>query len=69
MAYELLFVRLDSLMRGDKELVRFTKKRILISFGLNLWLLNKFAQNSVADILKLKNEKGVFSLLEKYRKA
>lgn len=68
MAYELLFVRLGSLMRGNKELARFTKKRILISFGLNLWLLNKFAQNSAADILKLKNENGVFSMLEKYRK-
>ena len=71
MAYELLFVRLGSLMKGDKELVRFTKKRILISFGLNLWLLNKFVQNSAADLLKLKlkNKEGVSSMLEKYRES
>ena len=66
MAYELLFVRLDSLMRGDKELAKFTKKRMLISFRLNLWLINNFAQNSAADILKLKNKQDVVSMIGKY---
>jgi len=68
MAYEMLFMRLGIFVK-DKRLLAFTKWRIFSLCHLDLRLLNKFAQNTGGQIVKLKNKQGVLNMINGFRKS
>jgi len=67
MAYETLFVRLGIFIK-NKKLLTFTKWRIFTLCLINLRLLNKFSQNTGAQILKIKNRKDVVNMINDFKK-
>lgn len=58
-AYEVLFVRLDSLLHHNKSLIALVKKKIILSFHIKLKKLNQFSGNCAKEFLKVQNEKDV----------
>lgn len=59
MAYEILFVRLDSLLHHNKSLIALVKKKIILSFHIKLKKLNQFSSNCAKEFLTFKNENDV----------
>lgn len=68
MAYEILFVRLDIFLKNDKELAGFAKQKIFRLCFLNLGKLNRFAKESMSDLLNLRDKNGILDLVEKFNK-
>lgn len=54
MAYETLFVRIDSLLRDNRELAGFTKMKIFALCYFDLRLLSQFSQNTGAENIQVK---------------
>lgn len=59
MAYELLFVRLKSLLHHEKSLIGPVKKKIILSYHINLGRLNKFSSVCANKLLDVKNKNDV----------
>lgn len=59
MVYETLFLRIETLLKGDKELIRYAKWRILFSYLCNLKKLNSFSINGAASLLNAKNKEDI----------
>lgn len=67
MAYEVLFVRVDILVRDDKATAKFAKRQIFALCGLNLLRLNRFAKESNPELMNLKDKKDVTLMINKFR--
>jgi len=65
MAYEMLFVRLSIFNKNDPDLIRFTKRKILLACHLNLSKLNRFAKESAQDLMKTKTKEDVINMIKK----
>jgi hypothetical protein len=65
MAYETLFVRLSIFNKNDPDLIRFTKRKILLACHLNLSKLNRFAKESTQDLMKTKTKEDVINMIKK----
>lgn len=68
MAYEILFIRLDFILKNNKALASFAKQRIFRLCFLSLGKLNSFAKDSTSDIYKLKDKNDILNLVEKFNK-
>lgn len=69
MVYEITFVRIDiSVGRRDKELSKFAKRKILWTFGVNLWKLNKFLKENTGRLWGLKSEEDLLQIIQKFDK-
>jgi hypothetical protein len=66
MAYETLFVRLDILIRNNKELVRYAKRQIFSNCGLRLATLNRFVDENNCRFLKITTEKDVRQMMQDF---
>ncbi|MGH7202877.1 MAG: hypothetical protein ACREHC_00350 [Candidatus Levyibacteriota bacterium] len=63
-AYELLFVRLDLLMKHNhKRLRQFTKREIFNACLFDLKKLNRFSANSAKQLMSIKNKMDVVRLI------
>lgn len=67
MAYETLFVRLDILIRGNKNLAGFAKKQIFYVCGLSLAKLNRFVEENNSRFLRITDNKDVEQILLDFR--
>lgn len=67
MAYEMLFVRLDVLIKNNKKLATFIKKQIFSLCGLRLARLNKFVEENNAVFLRLANSKDVMTMIKAFK--
>lgn len=67
MAYETLFVRLDILIKNNKDLSKFTKKQIFSLCGLHLARLNKFVEENNAVFLRLASNKDVMTMIKAFK--
>jgi len=67
MAYETLFVRLDILIRGNKNLAGFAKKQIFYVCGLSLAKLNRFVEENNSRFLRITDNKDVEQMLRDFR--
>jgi len=68
MAYENLFVRLDIFLKKDKNLAKFTKRKILTLCFVNLGKLNKFAKENTQEFMKLDDKNDVLSMILQFNK-
>jgi len=68
MAYEILFVRLDAFTE-NKKLARQAKRRIIALCGANLERLGRFSRGSVGELMNLKTEDDVLSMIHRFRSA
>ncbi|MDP2691919.1 MAG: hypothetical protein Q8O95_05990 [bacterium] len=66
MAYETLFVRLSIFNKNDPALIKFTKRKIIRAYHLNLPKLNRFAKESTQDLMKISAKKDVNAIIKKY---
>lgn len=67
MAYEILFVRIDIFLKGDKRIARFTKQKILILCHVNLGKLNRFARENTQELRRLKDKNDVMSMIQDFK--
>lgn len=65
MAYETLFVRLSIFNKNDPDLIKFTKRKIILTCHLNLSKLNRFAKESPQDLMKVKAKEDVIRMIKK----
>lgn len=65
MAYETLFVRLSIFNKNDPDLIKFTKRKIILICNLNLSKLNRFAKESTQDLMKVKTKEDVIRMIKK----
>ncbi len=68
MAYETLFIRLGIFNKNDPNLVKFTKRKIILACHLNLPKLNHFAKEGTQDLIKITDQKDVNAIIKKYFK-
>lgn len=68
MAYETIFVRLGTFNKNNPDLIRFTKRKILLACHLNLSKLNRFAKESTQDLMKTKTKEDVINMIKKIKK-
>ena len=66
MAYETLFVRLDIFLKKDKNLAKFTRRKIFVLCHVNLRKLNQFAKESTKELTALSNENDVLSMIRAF---
>lgn len=66
-AYENLFGSLDIFLKENKTLANFAKRKIFRLCFFDLGKLNKFAKESIIDLLNLKDKSGILSLVQKFR--
>lgn len=67
MAYESLFIRLDLYLEKDGELLKFTKRKVLSSFHINLGKLNRFAKEALLELIKVGSKDDVVSITSRFR--
>lgn len=67
MTYETLFLRLNHFLKNNSELSRFAKVKIFQFCHLNLAKLNRFAQESTQDLMRLNNKTDVLRMFEKFK--
>ena len=67
MAYEILFVRIDIFLKGDKRIARFTKQKLLILCHVNLGKLNRFARENTQELRRLKDKNDVISMIQDFK--
>lgn len=65
--YEILFVRVDVLLKRHKALAKFVKRKILALCHVNLRKLNRFAKESTPDLVRLNDEGDVLRMITKFR--
>jgi hypothetical protein len=65
MAYEKLFVRLSIFNKNNSDLIRFTKRKIILTCHLNLSKLNRFAKESTQDLMKVKTKEDVINIIKR----
>jgi len=65
MAYEMLFVRLSFFNKNDPDLIKFTKRKIILAFHLNLLKLNHFAKESTQDLMNVKTREDIINMIKK----
>lgn len=66
MVYETLFVRLNILIRDNKELVSYTKRQIFSTCGLRLSTINQFVSGNNSRFLRITSEKDVKQMLQDF---
>jgi hypothetical protein len=65
-SYESLFVRLQFFVK-DSSLLRYVKKKTLLAFGPNLWVLSKWSKHIIT--LRFMDEKGVDEAIRDFKSA
>ena len=65
-SYESLFTRLQFFVK-DSSLLKYVKKRTLLAFGLNLWVLNRWSKHT--NTLRFNDEKGVDEAIREFKSA
>lgn len=66
MAYETLFIRFNIFIK-DKELLSFTKEKIVLLCHINLGKLNRFAQTNTREIMELSNKNDVWKMTKGFK--
>lgn len=67
MTYETLFLRLDFIIKGSQEFVRYIKREILKLCLLNLGKLNKFIQLNNKNFIYLTNINDVTRIIKQFQ--
>lgn len=62
MAYELLFVRLESLLHHNKGLIGVAKRKIIFFCNINLKKLNSFSNNCAKELIKTRDKRDLDKL-------
>lgn len=62
----MLFVRLSIFNKNDPDLIKFTKRKIIRAYHLNLPKLNHFAKESTQDLMRVKTKEDVIIMIKKY---
>lgn len=65
MTYEMLFDRLNFFNKNNPDLIKFTKRKIILACHLNLSKLNHFAKESTQDLMKVKTREDVINMIKK----
>lgn len=66
--YDALFSRIDFWLKEDKELAKFTKRRIVGEYFINLKQLNKFSQECSSKLMTIKNKSDAMSLIRHFKR-
>lgn len=66
--YESLFLRVDILLKKDKALARFTKRRILAACHADLGKLGSFSREYTKELLKLNDRTDVLDLIASFNR-
>lgn len=66
-AYEVLFVRLGTLMKKEQSLVDYFKLRIILLCHINLIKLNELSRFETGKILNIKNREEILNYLKDFR--
>jgi len=64
--YETLFGRLQFFV-SDRALLPYVKKKIILAFGLNLWVLNKWSRH--INTLRFENKNNVVEAIREFKSA
>lgn len=66
--YEILFVRLDILIRKDIGLAKFAKWKILILCSLNLGKLNAFVEANNKNFIRIREKNDIINMIKKSKR-
>jgi len=67
--YELLFIRLDKILKIDKAISRYEKKKILVLCNINLMRLNKFVKESTTQLTRFDSTDEIQKIVNDFKKS
>ena len=67
MTYESFFVRVNILLRKDKEMVRFVKWKVVALCHVNLRKLNRFIKECTSKLMKVSDRDDILNIIENFR--
>lgn len=68
MAYEILFLRLDILLKKDQKLAKFAKQKVFALCHANLGKLNRFSKESTQDLMKMNSRDDILNMIDNFKK-